>query len=827
MTNSANSAEIVLRAVDQASATLAKVKAELTGLGVESKKTNSAWSTVGNSINGLKGTAGKAFTAIGAGAIGLTALVAKTGIGFDALKQQATIAFTTMLGSGEKAKVFLNDLQKFAAQTPFEFPDLIRASQRLLAMGFAAEKVIPTLTAVGDAAAGLGASAETIDRITLAMGQMQAKGKVSGEEIRQLAEAGIPAWEFIAAKIGKSIPEAMDMAEKGTIKASVAIDALTEGMEKKFGGMMEKQSHTFNGLLSTIKDTFTQISGQVLEPFFERATAGMQKLVDEISKPSFQRAVDKWTSSINQFSKVFETGFTKTVIAGFKWVIDNEGRIVGAIVAIGLAFAWTHPVAAAFMGAGGLIFLIGLFSTENDKAGIAVLNLKLKVLDFAKTAIDALGEVVKVMAQVSNPGSMLPGIKVMGIQLNPFKQAQTGANSLVDEATKKAKEFIDSLGGRGEITAALDKKVAEVQALNTAIETGKLFPRGIELATDRIKELGGELSPAAQLYIDGLESSTRAQIGAGAASTDLGGAVDKTKEKVLTLKDALEDSIISYAEALELKLTAAQAGALEATKFLADAQMKAEEHTFDLAKSIEKYNDLAKNGVEITKQYTNALAKESLEKLQAAAGALFANPTQEQAALQLKIAELQRNQAGFGVNNTLLGQQNEDRTRALDAQIAALEAQKKYSEQLKLDTTAIEASIAAKQKEKEQIASSFDRLNEPMNRQLEALQSQLALMNAEQGLRRAQLTAADKTLLTDAEQAKVTLELVGLIKDQSSATRASAAGTWDLVAGLREATQAAKDFKTITGGGDLSLSARGVPVFKPPAFNNSGGISGR
>ena len=87
----------------------------------------------------------------------------------------------------------LSDLQDFAQVTPFDLESVTNGSRRLLAMGFSAEQIIPVMTAVGDAAAGLGMQAEGIDRITLAMGQMAAKGKVSAEEIRQLAEAGIPA----------------------------------------------------------------------------------------------------------------------------------------------------------------------------------------------------------------------------------------------------------------------------------------------------------------------------------------------------------------------------------------------------------------------------------------------------------------------------------------------------------------------------------------------------------------------------------------------------------------------------------------------------------
>ena len=65
--------------------------------------------------------------------------------------QQARIGFTNMLGSADKADTMLKQLSDFAAKTPFEFPELVKSSQRMMAMGFAAKDVIPTLTAVGDA----------------------------------------------------------------------------------------------------------------------------------------------------------------------------------------------------------------------------------------------------------------------------------------------------------------------------------------------------------------------------------------------------------------------------------------------------------------------------------------------------------------------------------------------------------------------------------------------------------------------------------------------------------------------------------------------------
>ena len=196
---------------------------------------------------------------IGAGLAALGVASVKAG----ASLQSTKTAFTNMLGSAEKAQDFLGKMQDFAAKTPFEFSQVSQAAQKFIAFGFSAEQVIPTLTAVGDAAAGVGLGAEGINRITLALGQMAAKSKVQAGEMMQLTETGIPAWKMLADQIGVSVPEAMSMVSKGAIDAATGITALVGGMEQSFGGMMDQQSQTISGTWSTLMDGLEQSAAQV------------------------------------------------------------------------------------------------------------------------------------------------------------------------------------------------------------------------------------------------------------------------------------------------------------------------------------------------------------------------------------------------------------------------------------------------------------------------------------------------------------------------------------------------------------------------------------
>lgn len=249
-------------------------------------------------LQGAQNLAVGAVAAIGATLAGIGAAVVKTGFEFNSMKQQAMIGFETMLGGAQEAKDFMDELADFAKATPFEFPGLIKSSQKLLAFGFTADKVRPMLTAIGDAVSGLGGGTAEIDRVTMALGQMQAKGKVSAEEMMQLAELGIPAWDMLANKIGVDIPTAMDMASKGSIKADVAIDALVAGMSDKFGGLMAKQSRSWAGLWSTIQDTAMQTAGLLTGPVFDKASDLMAGIADRLASPEVEAGLNAISASI-------------------------------------------------------------------------------------------------------------------------------------------------------------------------------------------------------------------------------------------------------------------------------------------------------------------------------------------------------------------------------------------------------------------------------------------------------------------------------------------------------------------------------------------------
>lgn len=287
---------------------------------------DAAETTAGKSkrLDGAMRSIGSASAAVGRVAIGAGGALAAAGgaavamgIKFDAGMEQSKVAFTNLLGGADEAQAMLDRLYSIAAKTPFEFPQLRDATQRLLGFGMAAKDVVPTMTAVGDAVAAAGGSAEQIDRVSTAIGQIQAKGKVSTEELLQMAESGVPAMALLADQLGITGAQLTEKLKKGAIDADTGIAALVKGMNKRYGGMAAAQSKTFSGLISTLKDNAAQTLGAVMMPLFDYLSKNVLPAVQKVSD-----SIAKWAKSggVTSALNALRAGFTKgagSATAGF------------------------------------------------------------------------------------------------------------------------------------------------------------------------------------------------------------------------------------------------------------------------------------------------------------------------------------------------------------------------------------------------------------------------------------------------------------------------------------------------------------------------------
>lgn len=168
--------------------------------------------------------------------------------------QQFEIAFETMLGSGQKAKGMISDLANLAATTPFDMKGVVNGAKQLLAYGFAANEITDTMRRLGDVSAGLGLN---LQDLTWLYGTTMVQGRLFTRDLMQFTGRGIPLTEELAKQFGvikDKVSELVTAGKVGFPEVKKAIESLTnEG--GKFGGLMEKQSHSITGQISNIQDT--------------------------------------------------------------------------------------------------------------------------------------------------------------------------------------------------------------------------------------------------------------------------------------------------------------------------------------------------------------------------------------------------------------------------------------------------------------------------------------------------------------------------------------------------------------------------------------------
>ena len=172
----------------------------------------------------------------------------------------AQIGFSTLLGeSGGQS--MMDKIDEFAKATPFKTAGVISNVQKMMAYGWDADRIIEDMKTIGDAAAATGKGDEGLSSIVYALSEIRSKGKLSTQELNQLASAGIKAKQYLAEGLGYGSDDAGLMKlskdlESGAIGANQAIDLILEGM-KEFDGMMDKTANeTVSGLWSQIEDTF-------------------------------------------------------------------------------------------------------------------------------------------------------------------------------------------------------------------------------------------------------------------------------------------------------------------------------------------------------------------------------------------------------------------------------------------------------------------------------------------------------------------------------------------------------------------------------------------
>ena len=199
--------------------------------------------------------------------------------------ESQTRSLQVLTGSAEKAGQIIKELQQLGAVTPFTSTELIDSAKRLQAFGVEADKVVETTKRLADVSGATGAE---LSGLVTAYGQVQAKGRLQGEELLQFQERGVALQAELRKMYGLSGEEFQKALEKGRIGSEaveVAILRLTSAGGKYANGAIA-QSDTLNGKLSTLQDSFEQLArniGTFFAPVFKFLIDGINAFLDRVN----------------------------------------------------------------------------------------------------------------------------------------------------------------------------------------------------------------------------------------------------------------------------------------------------------------------------------------------------------------------------------------------------------------------------------------------------------------------------------------------------------------------------------------------------------------
>lgn len=206
-----------------------------------------------NSLRGvLSGVRSAALAAFSIGAVvTFGKAVMKASADMELLKKG--LAFT--LGNTGAQKLIEN-MQTLGEKSAYNSNQLIPLARAWITVGDNAQTATAKMKKIVDCASAYGLTEDQMSRVNLALTQMQAKGKVSSEEMRQLAEAGVPAWQLLSTAMGKPVNELQNLAAQGKLTQS-SIDMLFDGMAQKTQGATNSMANTMEAKFSNIQEAVT------------------------------------------------------------------------------------------------------------------------------------------------------------------------------------------------------------------------------------------------------------------------------------------------------------------------------------------------------------------------------------------------------------------------------------------------------------------------------------------------------------------------------------------------------------------------------------------
>ena len=332
--------------------------------------------------------------AVLAGYNGVLAGLGMKFIGPAAEMERFNVQLTSLEGSSAGAKSAMDWISDFATRTPLEMNQTVEAYAKLKAFGV--DPMNGSLQAMVDTMAATGGGAEQLNGLVMALGQSWTKGKLQSEEALQMLERGVPVWDLLAAKMGKSAAEVQELATKGKLGRD-EITLLMQALGEKNAGASEGMSKTWDGIISNIKDTWTRFQVMVMDAgVFDNLKAKLQGVLATLNQMAADGRLQKWadafaTNILRAIESIWSFGTRAVEVwkSVYPWLeagataLGGWGNVI-KLIAGGMVISKVVALGGAFLAVGRALKVMGVLAMANPvmaavvviAAGAAVIYAK-------------------------------------------------------------------------------------------------------------------------------------------------------------------------------------------------------------------------------------------------------------------------------------------------------------------------------------------------------------------------------------------------------------------------------------------------------------------
>ena len=327
--------------------------------------------------------------------------IAAAYIGFQTIKGIATIAadvetasvqFKVLTGSVEEANAMMADMREFAAASPLSLGGVQKAARTLMSFGTETESVMPKVRLLGDITGG---NQQRFEMLSLAYAQASAAGRLMGQDLLQMVNAGFNPLLEISDATGRSMLDLKKDMENGLISIAMVDEAMQRatGAGGRFSGMTAEMAKTFDGAYQQMVSAAQELAGTIGESVLP-VVASMFRQVEKMT-----RGIMQIYNSMSQTSKALLAG-----AAAFVAVVPIASKLIGIFIGISAALkgvATAQAIVMSMAGPKGWALLAGAAVAS----GVAIYGINRAMDQTAVAAAPAAEGAKKAASAMSSLGA--------------------------------------------------------------------------------------------------------------------------------------------------------------------------------------------------------------------------------------------------------------------------------------------------------------------------------------------------------------------------------------------------------------------------------------